>query len=447
MMIPLPKTLRGSKVLPKQSEYLHNLLNTGDRIVSRPAVQNVLAAPNGGEPRGAFEYFGVYYAVFGDKLYRTTALVEVGTIGGAGQIRFAGGFNHLVIVTGTAGANYTVTPAGALAAIGDPDLPACIDVTFIDGRFVFIPADGGPAIWSEVGDGGNIGALSFFDAESQPDENRVIENIRNDIFIGGTESFERFRNTGPVASPFVRVQNAVVSVGYVGGKIKTKDSMIFVGKDKDAGYAFFLFSEGTAQPISTDVINELLNLQYTPAELAAVRAQRFNWRGTDCYAFEMPDRTLLFHDGKWDYVSRGVLGPRQLGTWAFFNATLHDGIWYVQGVDGLSKLAVAAEDTVGKFQREILTFVRSADDGVLAPGYLELGVANGLGAATVGLSLSRNGKLWSDPYYRSMSAIGEYDKKLCWQPLGGLGRFDGFMGVNLYTTAAVDLAADSMVMA
>lgn len=444
MMIPLPKTIRGSKVLPKQNEYLLNLINIGDWLVSRPAATLVTA--KAGEARGSFVFRGVYYAVFGDKLYRDLVLTEVGTIAGSGTIRYAAGFNHAVIVTGTAVGNYTVV-GSTLTQITDPDLPACSDVTFIDGRFLFTPSNGDPVIYSDVGDGGSIGALSYFDAESLPDGNKLVENIKNDIFVGGEASFERFRNSGPTTNPFVRVPNAMVSVGYVGGKIATKDSMIFLGKDKDAGYAFYLFAEGTAQIISTDTINELLNLpgNYTPTQLAAVKSQRFNWRGADCYAFELPDRTLLFQGGKWSYVDSGITGLLLLSTWGFYSATLFDGIWYVQGHAGLYKLAVASEDSTGKFSRQIVTFARSAEEDVMSVSEMRLGVTNGVGAGTIGLSLSKNGKLWSPPFYRSMGAVGEHDQELIWNGAGGLGMFDGYMGLAFYTTAAVEIAIDSLV--
>src|SRR5690349_16038051 len=237
MMIPLPKTIRGCKVLPKQQEYLLNLINIGDKLVSRPAITQV--TEKAGEPRGLFVFKGILYGIWGDKLYRDVALNEVGAVGGAGLARQAGGFNHAVIVTGTAGANYTLLDS-ALTPIADPDLPACVDVTAIDGRFLFTPENGDPIIYSDVGDGGVIGPLSFFDAESLTDGNKLVENIKNDIFVGGEAPFERFRNNGPTTNPFLRVPNAMVSVGYVGGKVATKDSMIFLGKDKDAGYAFYL---------------------------------------------------------------------------------------------------------------------------------------------------------------------------------------------------------------
>jgi len=444
MQIPLPKGIRGSKVVPKQTEYLHNLMNVGGRIISRPAVTQLVSTL--GAPRGQFEFNGTHYAIWGTKLYSRAGavLTEVGTILGADLVRFAAGFTQMAIVTGVAGGNYTLTTAGVLTAIADPDLPACIDVTEIDGRFVFVPADGGPLIYSDVGDAGAIGSLSFFDAESLPDLNKAIENIRNDIFALGADSIERFRDVGPDTAPFQRVNNAQIEVGYVGAKIKTKDSLLFVGKDKGNGYGIFLFSEGTAQLVSPDVINELLNRDYTPAELAAITAQRFNWRGADCYVFGLPNLTLLLQGGEWSFVDNGLRTLLERGTWDFFNALLFDGTWYVQGTDSLNTLDDASADTAGKFARKILTYARSGEEAVFTLAYVELGVAQGVGAGTVGLSLSRNGKLWSNPSYRSMSVVGNYDQRLRWQPIGGLGRFDGYAGLLWYTTTDVEIAADSI---
>lgn len=443
MMIPLPKTIRGSKVVPKQTEYLLNLLHIDGFIVSRPASELVTAKI--AEPRGAFEFHGSYYAIWGDTLYKDTALNVVGTIAGIGPVDVAIGFTQAVIVTGTAGANYTLDAStGALNAIVDPDVPACSSVTFIDGRFVYTPVDGSPLLWSEINDGGNVGSLSFFDAETLPDGNKATENIRNDLYVLGVESIERFRDVGPVSAPFVRVNNAAIEVGYVAAKIKTKDSLLFVGKEKGGGYAIYVFADGTAQPISPGPINERLNL-YTVAQLAAITSHRFNWRGVECYVFDLPDCSLLFQSGKWHFIDSGLSGVAQLGRWRFYNAVLFQGTWYLQSAMGLYKLTAAKTDTDGKFSRQAVTFARSGEEQVFTLGRLQLGVANGVGAATVGLSLSTNGKIWKDPVYRSTGAVGEYDKQLVWQPIGGLGRFDGYAGICLYATGNVEFAADALV--
>jgi hypothetical protein len=298
-----------------------------------------------------------------------------------------------------------------------------------------------------VGDASTIGPLSFFDAEVLPDGNKLVENIRNDVFVGGEDSFERFRHAGPQTAPFLRVPNAVIEVGFVGGKVRTTDSMIFIGKDREAGYAFYWFIDGTAKPISDAPINELLNNVYTPAELAAVRGQRFNWRGADCYAFEMADRTLLFQNGSWSYIDSGINGFLALGTFGYFNATLFEGTWYVVKSDGgLYKLTDGTTDSAGKFSRQIVTFARSEEESVFTINQIEMGIANGTGVDTVGLSLSRNGRIWSDIYYTSSSAVGMYDQKLVWAPIGGCGTFEDYAGIGFYTTASFDFAVDTLVM-
>jgi hypothetical protein len=61
-----------------------------------------------------------------------------------------------------------------------------------------------PAAYSEVDNPNNIDPLNFFDAEELPDLNRVTINIANNLYIGGTESFEIYRSSGDVTAPFIR---------------------------------------------------------------------------------------------------------------------------------------------------------------------------------------------------------------------------------------------------
>lgn len=443
MRIPLPKTLRGSKVLPKGREYLLNMAHIDGRLVSRPAVEAVTALLN--EPRGQFEIQGVLFNVFGDKLYMGTGLAVVaGTIGGLGPVKWAIGFNHAVIVTGAADMNYTVTPAGVLTQVLAGK--NYVDVCHIQGRFVYTPEDGGPAEWSEVGDGATVDPTSFFDAETQPDQNVMCEALAaGDLYIGGTDTFERFRGGGPVTAPFVQVQGAAIEVGYVGAKIKSTDSCIFLGKPKGGGFGFFVFADGGVQHISDAVIDELLE-GYTPAQLAAVRAQRFVWRGAEWFTFEFPDRTLLLVNGQWHYIDTGITGFTLLGRFMRYSATLFDGVWYVQSTAGLNKLSALFQDTVGKFSRQIITFARSAEGQPIDEiGAIEMEMNNGTGAGTVGLGISTNGKIWTDLLYASRSAVGEYDAPLVWEPMGGFGMNYGYLGVGLYTTDNFEFAVDGLV--
>ena len=60
------------------------------------------------------------------------------------------------------------------------------------------------------------------------------------------------------------------------------------------------------------------------------------------------------------------------------------------------------------------------------------------------MALSRNNVLYGDAFYRDLGAIGEYTSHLEWNYPGGLGAYDGFMGIRIITTQDVTFAADSM---
>ena len=79
--VPLPDTIKGSQVLPKQSEYTVNLLKIGTALVNRPSLVRVKS--QNGENRGQFVYGGVLYNVIGQNLYSGTALTLVGTLLGS----------------------------------------------------------------------------------------------------------------------------------------------------------------------------------------------------------------------------------------------------------------------------------------------------------------------------------------------------------------------------
>lgn len=442
---PLPRGIKGSKVFPKQTEYLVNLIPAEWGLMSRPAL--TLVAEIIGQPRGLFVYSNTLYSVFGSSLYSgTTGPIAIGSIAGSADIRVARGATQAAIATGSTA--YTLTTDGALAAITDPDLPACKDVTRIRGRFVWVPTDGESLIFSEVDQAGVLGPASRFDAESYPDLNVAVENVKNDLLALNEESVEPFRDVGPEDFPFVPVSNAVLSVGYVGGKILTKDSIIFLGKDKDNGYAFYLIADGLPQIISNATINESLNQDYSRDELASVRAQRFNWRGVDCYVFSFYDKTLIYANGNWNYLDQGIIAPTRFGTFDYYHAVLLGSTWYLQAADGIYKLTDAHADTKGDFARQFTTFARSKLKGRMTVSYVELENLQGTTSTpgSIGLSLSPDNRKWSSPLYRNLSEIGRYTDRLRWYSAGGLGMYEGMIALNVYTTDPIEFSAENMMI-
>jgi len=446
IQVPLPTTISGSARTPKLQQHTLNLIYSQGALLSRPACERVYSVPIG-QPRGQFVYDGELYSLWRSTLYRgISTLTPVGTINGSGKISTAEGFNGVAIATGAN--NYFFN--GALSVLNDPDLPACSDVSRVDSRFIWTPSNGDPLFYSDVNQAGVIDALSFFDAETLPDKNKATANIRNDLFVFGEESIERFRNIGGQAAPFVRVNNSINSVGFVGGLIETRESFMFLGKDKDGGNQFYAHANGTAIPISNDSINEQISNDFTQEELRQCEGQRFNWHGVDCYVFSLPGRDYVFTGGSpsnWGYFSEGTDGVNIIKDWGFRSSKFFDNDWYVEREDGLYKFTHGDSDSTGYFTRGIKTFIRSGGEIQQTLAQVEVSLAQFVGCAgegSVGLSLSRDGVTWSDAFFRNTG--GEYDNRLIWAPLGGLGQYEGYIGLQLYANSDTPFHIDNVVI-
>ena len=447
MPLPLPSTIKASQVLHKQNEYLLNSFSFGYGALSRPGT--ALVHPLDGKPRGLFEYNGVIYAVQGSRVYgiKDGGVSDLGLIYGLEHIRVAKGFAHVAICSPNS-SNYVINKiSGELRQITATYLPPCIDVERVDGYFIWVPANGETVIFSALNDAADVDPLDFFDAESLPDENRGVIVYRNDLFVLGAESIERFRNVGSVDAPFIRVTGGVIRLGYIGGKISGHETFMWLGQESTTGIGFFAYTQGTGQRISTPAIDEILQHDYTPAELAKVESQRLQWRGANVYLWTLPRHTFCFVDGQWSYWSSG-LNTLHAEPWAYYHATMFNGSTYVSGPNGVAVLSDVATDEGDAIDRRMRTFVRTKNDSTFTLDFLTLGISQGLKSAdsTVSLSISRDGKLWSNRFYRDAGSLGEYAKLLQWRYPGGLGQYDGYVGLEVSTSSGCEFSFDSAVI-
>ena len=64
--------------------------------------------------------------------------------------------------------------------------------------------------------------------------------------------------------------------------------------------------------------------------------------------------------------------------------------------------------------------------------------------ATIGLSVSDDGKLYGDFFYIGMGEIGEYQRRVEWELTGGLGDYENFMGIKIRTTESDEIATHGL---
>ena len=448
--VEFPLGLEGVEDVPRTRRALHNCFNNlKGKIIYRPGITQLNTTA--GVARGQFVWNGSLYQVVSEELIKITdtltgAYSVIGAIAGTEVVTTAIGFNDAVIVVkGVAGAIYSLDNTDTLTLIsGNPNFVPSQAVAHINGRFVYIPFDGDPAFFSDVGVAGTVQANSFFDAEELPDKNNTVFNFKNTLFIGGTDSIELFRDTGASPNPFIRISGARISNGFIGALIEYNETFMFLGREKDQDFGIYAIGQGYAPKASNEAIDLILSM-YDQDELASAIGGRLKWRGYDIATFTLPRHSFGFYGGNWfvlDTVFDGVSEPWGGG---FINQL--DGKYYTAFQDKIGVFDHVHTDYGESITRIIDTAFEQQDNDYFACQSIDLGISQGYNASigSVALLLSRDNVTYGQPMYRDLGAIGEYNDHLTWNEAGGMGSYNGFMGIRIYTTEEVDFSADHLI--
>lgn len=441
--INLPQGYTGSEKLPKTRQLLKNCFNTGQYILPRPGITSL--STQAGVARGSFVWNEFLYMVFSTSLYKVDAAgatTLIGTIDGTAQIDTDIGFNHAVIIVREAtGKGYTLDSVDTLTEIVDAEFVASNSVTHINGRFVYIPFNGDPAFFSDVGNGASIQTTSFFDAEELPDKNKVVFNYKNILLIGGTDSFELFRDTNAPTVVYTRL-NARIQFGYIGGITEYSDTFAFIGREKDQDVGIYLIGAGTAPKISNEAIDTILST-YTESELSTAIPARFKWRGYDILTYTLTRHSFGYWGGNWFILDTRIDNENE--PWRAGYVTHWMQKYYTCLGSDIGRLDKINTDYGNTFERVIEFGYYSENNNDFTAHAVEVGISQGYtSSGTVGLQLSRDNVLYSDVFFRSTGSVGDYSNKLTWQYPGGLGYYEGFMGFRITSTSDVEFSADKI---
>ncbi len=448
-LIPLPKGIQGVRDMPKTREHLLNLMWCNEGLIRTPGIGSFATAT--GTCRGAVTWYvdSRAYFVTGTDLLRVNVdgtTTNLGTIAGTADVVFSQGHVNLVIVV-KGGNGYRYNDAEGLIQITDEDYLPSVSVDFIDGRHVFIPADGSPAFFSDIDQPGSINPLSFFDAEELPDNNRAVINLGNQLYVLGTQSSEVFRTNIDPDLVFTRRDGARIDVGYIGGLTRFNVTAAFIGRRRDEGARFYIIGTGQAEPFSTPAIDELINEEYSLAELEACNVVRYEWKGYEVLAFNLARHTLCFCNGYWFYQDSAIDGTEQ-GPWRA------KGVCHAYGKILVGDALEAKIGHLGDYQSEygndvefeIRTFARGEREAYIQIGALALDCLTGqkLTTESISLSISKNGVTWSDWHPRSLGTTGDYQRLVKWQPPGGFGVKENYLGIRLRSTADVKFFLEAL---
>lgn len=442
MEVDFPLGLSGTEGLPYSRKGLGNCFNAGGPIIQRPGISALNT--NGRVARGAFEWNGSLYEVASTDLLKVNTdgtFTVVDTIAGTAPVDTAIGFNDAVIVV-KGGNGYTLSKADVITQITDPDYLPSDSVCHINGRFVYIPTDGSPAFFSDVGAAGTIQTNSFFDAEELPDLNEVCFNFRNVLYIGGTDSFELFRDFGTPTVPYQRL-NARIDNGYIGGILEYNNTFLFIGREKSQNVGIYAIGQGSAPKISNEYIDTILST-YTEEELHACITGRIKWNGFDLATFTLSRHAWGFLGGNWFDLSTRVSGANV--PWQAGYIVEHKLKYYSFNSDDIGVFAAVNKDYGLPIERRINGGFEA--EGEFTLQRLEYRLSQGYNDTdgSVALEVSEDNVLFGPVFHRNTGALGEYTQKLEWNYPGGLGYYEGMMAYNLFTAEDIDFSATKLIM-
>jgi len=442
--IPLPTGLRGESKSPEQSELLANVMVHTDAvktIVPRCGVRQVEEGI--GSCRGSGLFKEELYQVSNDRLIKITldpsyvfltntdltagdlVITDLGEIVGNADCELVAGFTKLLIMV-KGGAAYVYDDSAGLVEITDASYKVSVSACYIQGKYVFVPQDGGPFFWSELFNPAVINSQSYADAEEFPDPNKVCWSLNQQLYIGGTRSFERLQFDSN-RDTFIRIAGASRNVGYAGGVASFGESFAFIGRGANGGFAVYDIRD-VQNPISNAFINELLNTEYSLEEMEGVNAEYFRWQSQDVVVFYLPRHTIVYY-GDWAYWYSGILGD-DIGTLNFSFMQFAYGYTFTGDVTNrnIGVLTENPEDYGERVEGKIETFIRTPPRTNMMVNHIYLNTTTGQDNGEVLLSISGNGVTYGSEIAASLGVAGDRNREVSWG--SPIGKVDSFMGLR-----------------
>lgn len=273
---------------PKKQGVSNGYLRPGDGIVANGTGPGV--------DRGGINWNGVCYRVMGTKLVTVAsngAVTVLGDVGGPTNtlVTMDYSFDRLAIASG--GCLYYWNGTLTLTQVTDPDLGVVLDFCWIDGYFM--TTDGTNLVVTELNDPTQVNPLKYGSSEVDPDPVVALLKLRNEVYALNRNTIEVFDNVGGDFFPFQRVDGAQIQKGVIGtfGCCVYMEMIAFLGSGRNEAPGIYMGSNASANKISTQEVDEIL-LQFTEAQLAAVKLEVRNNKNHQHLYVHLPDRTLVY---------------------------------------------------------------------------------------------------------------------------------------------------------
>lgn len=383
--------------------------------------------------RGAieFEKNSVAYVVHRGTFYEVNN-AGVTTVRGAlattaGRVSMAHNGVQVMIVDGTNGYIYNTVTLAFVQVVSflfaNPTT-----VCFLARRFVCSFSGSGRFQWSDVDNGLVFQALSFSNAETNPDPVVAVYSSNGQLILAGTGTFEFWGISGAEDAPFVLLNGTATAWG-----LAATWSLV----DYDNSFACLLAKKGQVmlakmngyvpEKISSVDLDYILN-RYSSTSDATAYSYILAGHLMFVVSFPSAGESWLI-DGTTRIPTKlksfGLTRHRAEFSFNLVGATIvadySSGRLYRLTADALT-------DNGDSIEAEIVgETIANPDQSVLSVDCLRLDMEVGVGTTTgqgvnpqIALSISRdNGKTFGPDMWKTAGALGEYQTRVEWRRLGG----------------------------
>lgn len=415
--------------------------------------------------RGMHVKNDVAYAVNGAELVsvdrsagppESFSTASLGAVVDAGQCSMAENGTQLMVVTDS-GTGYiynedagtpfqTITDTDFTTTNGTPQ--KCV---FIDGYFL-VTTNEKKFKLSSLNDGLTWSALDFGSAEADPDAVVAPHVLQNQLYIFGTETFERFQNIGGAGFPFQRVSGAVIDKGLHArfGITNINNTMVWIGGGANEGSAIWQSNGGLPQKISTTAIDNAIQ-EYTAEQISDVFAWSYAERGAYFVGFSFPNTCFVYDmtSGRW-HERQSLISGQTLPYRVHAMVRAYGRMLVGDSFDGrIGEMCDMRSEYGENILRSFSTQPFANQGNPVFVSDVELTIESGVGNSedpdpVIRMDYSDDGKTFTTPRSRSMGKVGEYFRRCIWRRLGRIPRFRvfRFMMTDKVTSNVIKMEAD-----
>lgn len=258
-------------------------------IYAAPGFTQYSTLPNGNGIRGILATEQTLYVVAGTRFFRVDTegnATDIGGIPGTEPVYIERNRKTTTQIGVVTNGLYYVFENDVLTQQVGGNLPPPLDLSFIDGYFVFPILDGRFFI-SNLDEATTIDALDFASAEGKPDSLVRSFARKSELLLFGEETIEFWANTGAANFPFERLGGGYLELGLgeADSIAQLDDDVVFIANDDTVrmlvGY--------TPQIISNQSVQDSIS-----RETGLIRGWSFNIGGNWFYVISGSTFTWVF---------------------------------------------------------------------------------------------------------------------------------------------------------